>query len=374
MTTYKTVAEFFAGIGLVRLGLERAGWQVVYANDFDPKKREMYSAYFSDADHHYFSDNIFDLEPATIPNTLLATASFPCIDLSLAGNMNGLSGGHSSAFWGFISILKAKGDKRPPLILVENVPGLLTSNNGADFRATIEALNDLGYMCDAISLDAIRFTPQSRQRIFIIGTLTVKQNNDMFQLYQRPSSIATKAVKDAITSNLDLVWNFLPIPDPPLRDGDLKDIIEDMDTDDPRWWKDSEVERHLAMMVPLHMERIESLLSNMGWSYKTMYRRRRAGETRAEIRSDNKAGCLRTARGGSSRQMVVAVYNGKIKMRHMTPREYARLQGVPDNFPLPENVIQALTGFGDAVSVPVITWVAENVLNPLVDSFLHSLP
>ena len=53
-------------------------------------------------------------------------------------------------------------------------------------------------------------------------------------------------------------------------------------------------------------------------------------------------------------------------MRHMTPREYARLQGVPDSFPISGNTLQALTNFGDAVCVPAITWIAENILNPLV--------
>lgn len=363
----KTVAEYFAGIGLVRLGLERADWNTVYSNDFDPKKYEMYASYFDDSDSHYSMDDIFDLQPELIPPTTLATASFPCIDLSLAGNMNGLSGQHSSAFWGFIRILREQGVVRPSLVLIENVPGWLTSNGGEDFRLTIEALNALGYMCDVLSLDAIRFTPQSRLRIFVLGMRVPIRNDNIFTLYQRPPSLATKKVKDAITANLDLGWWFLSVSNPPLRDGELKDIIEEMDADDPRWWKDSEVKRHLALMAPLHLKRIEELASDHDWNYKPMYRRRRNGKMRAEVRSDSKAGCLRTARGGSSRQMIVATRGGVIKMRHMTPREYARLQGVPDDYPLPENTIQALTGFGDAVSVPVIAWIAKNVLNPVVE-------
>ena len=65
----KTVSEFFAGIGLVRLGLESAGWNVVFANDFNPKKYEMYASYFEDAAHHYSQDSIFALDPDTIPDT-----------------------------------------------------------------------------------------------------------------------------------------------------------------------------------------------------------------------------------------------------------------------------------------------------------------
>src|SRR5690606_22456500 len=99
-------------------------------------------------------------------------ASFPCIDLSLAGSMQGLAGKHSSAFWGFIRLLRAKQEQRPPLVLIENVPGWLTSNQGRDFRTTIEALNELGYVCDVLSLDAIHFSPQSRLRIFVVGVQT----------------------------------------------------------------------------------------------------------------------------------------------------------------------------------------------------------
>ncbi len=187
-------------------------------------------------------------------------------------------------------------------------------------------------------------------------------------------SLLNKAVKDAIISHGSLCWHFLEVPEPPRRDGELKDIIEEMPDDDSRWWSDEEVTRHLAMMVPLHRERVESFASSEIYNYRTMYRRRRNGYMRAEVRDDNKAGCLRTARGGSSRQMLIAAGKGTIKMRHMTPREYARLQGVPDDYPLPDNTIQALTGFGDAVCVPVITWVATNILNPLLEAAALSRP
>lgn len=364
----KTVAEYFAGIGLVRLGLELAGWTVIYANDFDPKKYEMYTAYFPDAVTHYSQEDVFELRASSVPDTILATASFPCIDLSLAGNQNGLAGKHSSAFWGFIRILREQGERRPPLVMIENVPGWLTSNQGEDFRVTIQALNDLGYACDVYSLDAVRFTPQSRLRIFVVGVKTEHPNSNIYTLFQRASSLSNKTVKDAIVSYGSLRWHFLEVPEPPRRDGELKDIVEEIPDDDPLWWSAAEVVRHLAMMAPLHRERVEVLAGGETYNYKTMYRRRRNGFMRAEVRDDNKAGCLRTARGGSSRQMLIAAGKGTVKMRHMMPREYARLQGVPDDYPLPNNTIQALTGFGDAVCVPVIAWVAANILNPLAEA------
>ena len=136
-----TVAEYFAGIGLVRLGLEMEGWRVVFANDISEKKFEMYKGFFPNRYRHYVVGDIFQLTPNDVRTTTLATCSFPCIDLSLAGNMNGIGGRHSSAFWGFTNILRSQGHEAPPLVMAENVPGWLHSNRGEDFRATVEALS-----------------------------------------------------------------------------------------------------------------------------------------------------------------------------------------------------------------------------------------
>ena len=145
----RTFAEFFAGIGLVRIALERQGWGIAYANDIDPKKQEMYEAHFQDTHSHFHLSDIHDVLPDQIPSTTLATASFPCNDLSLAGARSGLKGVHSSAFWGFLHIIETMANRRPPLILLENVTGFLTSHDGEDFHEAMLALNRLGYAVDA---------------------------------------------------------------------------------------------------------------------------------------------------------------------------------------------------------------------------------
>src|SRR6266700_3974348 len=165
----KTTAEFFAGIGLMRIGLENAGWRIAFANDIDRDKWQMYKDHFGDSDEFVIAD-IHKLKLSQIPTVGLATASFPCNDLSLAGARLGLAGAQSSAFWGFVDILKAmKRERRlPPLVLLENVPGFLTSHGGQDFEDALLALNDLGYAVDAYTIDATRFVPQSRQRLFVV--------------------------------------------------------------------------------------------------------------------------------------------------------------------------------------------------------------
>jgi DNA (cytosine-5)-methyltransferase 1 len=98
----------------------------------------------------------------------------------------------------------------------------------------------------------------------------------------------------------------------------------------------------------------------------------RKGRSMAELRVDGVAGCLRTPRGGSGRQILFKAGNGKYGVRLLTPRECARLQGVPDAlFKIEVRDNQALFGFGDAVCIPVIHWIARNYLNPLVSELLR---
>jgi DNA (cytosine-5)-methyltransferase 1 len=100
-------------------------------------------------------------------------------------------------------------------------------------------------------------------------------------------------------------------------------------------------------------------------SYGTVFRRVRHNKSMAELRADGIAGCLRTPRGGSGRQILFKAGQGKYAVRLLTPRECARLMGADDfNITVPLN--QALFGFGDAVCVPVITWIAEHYFCPLL--------
>ena len=180
-------------------------------------------------------------------------------------------------------------------------------------------------------------------------------------------------MEKAVLANLYLNWYFSEIPPLPSKvKTDLSSVIESLSEEDERWWSDDEVDRHLKMMSPVNLNYLKELQVASPCSYCAMYRRVRQGKQRAELRKDGLAGCLRTARGGSSRQMLVRVEKNSIRMRLMTPREYARLQGVPDSYPIPSQANQALTGFGDAVCVPAVAWIAGNILNPLIKSFQGS--
>lgn len=355
-----TVAEFFAGIGLMRLGLEHAGWQTVFANDIDAKKGEMYVHHFGPSPEFILGD-IHNLDPACVPATTLATASFPCNNLSLAGARKGLAGQHSSAFWGFIRILRELGGRRPPLVLLENVAGFLTSHGGADLHAALLALNDLGYNVDAFTLDAARFVPHSRVRFFIVGE---KMDSGKQPLPAKPvvSDTRNPQLIDFIHARKNLQWSLRPLPPLPTHKTRLADLLECIPADSTIWWNDVRKNYLLNQMSAKHRALADAMIRAPGLSHGAVFRRVRAAGSMAELRTDGLAGCLRTPRGGSGRQILFAAGDGRFAVRLLTARECARLMGAGE-FRIAAPLHQALFGFGDAVCVPVIRWIAENYLN-----------
>jgi DNA (cytosine-5)-methyltransferase 1 len=378
--------EFFAGIGLVHMGLTGSGWKCRYANDFDPDKYEMYRAKFPDAEEYFHLEDVWNTE-AVISRlrrpALLATASFPCVDLSVAGHYKGLNGEHSSTFFAFTAILaKLRELKRqPPIVMLENVRGFLSSNGGADFEQACQQLSDLGYFIDALVIDAKHFTPQSRPRVFVIGMRDralppqARTQRKGFQLGDpwlealgsRPD-IRPWQLQEAMRQiNLKKGWVAFDLPALPSRVQTLDEII-DVD-EGQEWWDDVAVKKHLDMMHDYHRREIEAMLASREKRVVTIFRRKRHGSMRAEVRFDGLAGCLRTPRGGSARQIVLAIDGGKLRMRWMSPREYARLQGAGD-YPITVAKNQAMYGFGDAVCVQAVKWIDDNILTPVASKLL----
>ena len=355
-------AEFFAGIGLVRCGLEQAGINVVWANDIAPAKRAVYSANFDDS--HYLLGDIRDLGGGSMPLVDLAAASFPCVDLSLAGHRRGLSGEQSGLFYEFTRILREMRERAPSVVMVENVASFISSRGGQDLRAAVQDLNSLGYVCDLLVMDARWFTPQSRPRLFIVATHgRVAPDRAGSSCSTRPARLAS-----FVRSNRDLRLQELPLP--PLRctESVLGEVVERLENRDARWWDEERHSRFMGSLAPLHAERLRLLRDGTSLTWRTAYRRTRAGAAVWEVRSDDVAGCLRTARGGSSRQAVVEAGGGEVRVRWMTPREYARLQGAPEDFDFSAvTEAQALYGFGDAVCVPLIAWLARHALVPAAE-------
>ncbi|MFT4913576.1 MAG: DNA (cytosine-5)-methyltransferase 1, partial [Brevundimonas sp.] len=160
--------EFFAGGGLAGLGL--AGFSIGLANDIDAMKAAAFRTNHPGIPLH--QADVWSLSAADLPGTPdLCWASSPCQDLSLAGARAGLEGVRSGAFWGFWQLIQAldAAGRAPPVIVVENVAGLLTSGGGADFAAVCAAMAAAGYRVGALEMDAALWLPQSRPRLFIVA-------------------------------------------------------------------------------------------------------------------------------------------------------------------------------------------------------------
>lgn len=363
-------AEFFAGIGLVRLALEKHGFQATFANDIDPDKFEIYRANFG-PDHFHLGD-IHKLTAEDVPECELFTASFPCNDLSIAGAWQGLNGKESSAFWGLVNILKGLEGRRPPMVLLENVVGFLQSNQGKDLETALLALCELGYAVDAFILNAAHWVPQSRARLFVVAK---KDSGEARNTFAVISDVRPEPIAQFINLHPNIRWDIRSLPKLPKPTAKLQDIIVDLPEDDPHWWSKDRCEYFFQQLSPKHLKAAALMMAAKRYQYATAFRRVRHGRSMAELRTDGIAGCLRTPRGGSGRQILFRAGNGQYRVRLLTARECARLQGVPDSYTIdgiPLN--QALFGFGDAVCVPAVAWIAKHYLQPTASAVKNESP
>jgi DNA (cytosine-5)-methyltransferase 1 len=365
-TSAYRVAEFFAGIGLMAEALESRGYEIAWANDIEKAKYDLYAANRQETASAFTLGDVRQVAGASMPDGLdLATASFPCIDLSLAGKRVGLSGTQSGMFWEFARILREMGDRAPRMALLENVHGFASSRGGADLRKAIEEMNALGYSCDVFAINARHFVPQSRPRMFVVG-VRGDLPADAGTGAPEASDVRPEWIRRIYTANSDLRMHHRSLPELPVGPEDLSAVVHEMADDDTRWWDDARADKFFSSLSPLHADRLSDLKKSPARTHRTAYRRTRNGAATWEIRPDSIAGCLRTTGGGSSKQALVEAGNGKARVRWMTPVEYARLMGVGDFKTNARTDNQALFGFGDAVVVDVIQWIADEYLTDVL--------
>lgn len=371
MRRQRTFLEFFAGGGMARSGLGDS-WRCLLANDFAPDKCSAYRMNFGGDD--LVEGDIAALDDARLPRARadLAWASFPCQDLSLAGGRSGLSGARSGtffAFWRLMETLAARG-AGPRVIALENVAGLLTSNNGRDFAAVANAIAQAGYAVTAMVLDARHFTPQSRPRLFILGfapDLAPARGAPSPKLHPR----ALHAALDALSHPAQARWFWPATPPLPRPNATLADVLEH-DAPKGAWRSAAQTRALLELMHPRHRAQVAALRKGGAPAVGAVYKRIRVENgvrvQRAEPRFDGLAGCLRTPAGGSSRQTLLFIEGARVRSRLLTAREAARLMGLPDEYRLPASATAALKLCGDGVCVPAVRWLAETVIEPALAS------
>ena len=363
--------------------MARAGlgdqWCCAFANDFAPVKATAYTQNWGSED--FVFGDVADLSPSQLPGRAdLVWGSFPCQDLSLAGDYRGLgtaqaqSHTRSGTFWPFWSLVQQlRTEGRPPrTIVLENVYGAVTSNGGRDFGAIALALAVAGYRFGALVIDARHFVPQSRPRLFIVASdsscVIPPQllRNDADPLWEPPQLRATMENLSPTAAKAALRWK-LPNPEP--RTVQLADLLES--SLGSAWHSPDQTAQLLNMMSPLNSAKVATARKAGKLLVGTVYRRTRSDGRggkiqRAEVRFDGIAGCLRTPGGGSSRQVILVVDGQNVRSRLLSGREAARLMGLPDTYILPHRYNHAYQIAGDGVVTPVVRHIARHLLEPLI--------
>ena len=296
-----TFLEFFAGGGMARAGLGTS-WRCLFANDFDAMKVAAYVRNYGDADIKLEDVAKLTLDDLPARPSDLAWASFPCQDLSLAGDYAGLGRERdealtrSGSFWPFWRLIRglAEAGRPPRTIVLENVYGCLTSHAGKDFAAIGTALSSSEYRFGAIVINASRFVPQSRPRVFFIAI----DRNELIP----PELVSNgpdpewhpRSLVDAfegLSPSAKKRWIWWTAPAPRVRKTRFADLIEDEPTG-VDWHSPAETDYLLSLMSPVNLAKVASAKLSAKRMVGSVYRRTRPDSNgvkrqRAEVRFDD---------------------------------------------------------------------------------------
>lgn len=310
-----TFIDLFAGVGGLRLGAERAGGRCRFSSEWDPHSQKTYAAWFGEPPE----GDINKIDPSSIPSHDLLVAGFPCQPFSIAGvskkNSLGREHGFKDATQGtlFFQVATIIEIKRPPCVLLENVKNLLSHDKGRTWKVIHSTLEELGYSVFYEVIDAIRYVPQHRERVFIAAF-------DKRVFGERPPF---SFHKESGTKGPKLASILEKNPDP-------KYTLSD----------------HLWNYLQNYAERHRLKGNGFGFGI---------------VGPDDTTRTL-SARYYKDGSEILIRQTGK-NPRRLTPREAARLMGFPDELPIVVSDTQAYRQFGNAV-VPA---VAEAVIAKIVE-------
>ena len=312
-------------MGLMRAGLEPLGFETVYANDNDPIKVKLYRDNWGDLD----TRDIRDVRGRDVPYAEMATASFPCTDVSLSGRRTGLHGEGSGLVFEFLRILDDMA-KTPDILLFENVPGLLSLHGGRYWARLLSEVRSRGYYARHMVVDAKSFVPQSRARVFLIGH------------------------KESMP----------PSPTPPPQ---CRMTLDDIVDSNAAWMGDDKVENFLHRMVPLQKRSLFDLICSDSVEHRTAKIHGRKDNPTGyasvyEVRRDRIGNALTRSIGGAPR--MVRAGRGHLDIRPIALLECARMMGAEHLNYGSVSDRQARQALGDAVCVPVVEWAARKMLMP----------
>lgn len=318
--------DLFAGIGGFRLALQNLGGKCVFTSEWDKYSKKTYRANFGEIP---FGDITKPQTKGFIPDGFdVLCAGFPCQAFSIAGRRGGFEDTRGTLFFDVAEIIKKK---QPKAIFLENVKGLRNHDKGKTLATILNVLReDLGYFVpEPQILNAKEFgVPQNRERIFIVGF------------------------------RKDLGITDFQYPEPTKKDSVLEDILEENEVSVKYYLSTTYVQT-----LKNHRARHESKGNGFGYEI---------------IPNDGTANAVVCGGMGRERNLVfddrltnfkpVTNISGKVNregIRKMTPREWARLQGFPDNFKIVVSDAQAYKQFGNSVAVPAIQATANKIIEKL---------
>lgn len=326
MSRYRMI-DLFAGIGGIRLGFERAfdDAETVFISEIDAYARATYAENFPDSPP--IEGDITQIPAEKIPPFDICLAGFPCQAFSIAGRRGGFDDDYHGICRGtlFLDVVRICDYHKPKIIFCENVKGLVNHDKGRTFKIICAAFEQIGYKIFHAVLNSRDFgLPQNRERIYIVCF-----RNDI-----APEKFQFPAPSNEVFAIADIL-DYAPIP--------AKYYLSDV---------------YLATLRR-HRELHEAKGHGFGYEVKAL---------------DGVANALVCGGMGRERNLIVdARHHSKIpttkihgaindeNIRKLTPREWARLQGFPENFRLPLSDTQLYKQFGNSVSINVIEAIAAEI-------------
>lgn len=308
-------ADFFAGIGGIRLAFEKAGFKTAYALDNDKHCKKTYDLNFSSAP--LVLSGIQEIESKDIPHFDVLLAGFPCQPFSIAGRKEGFKDiERGNAFFHMMDIVRAR---KPEVIFLENVKHLLTHDKRKTYSIIKQLLAEEGYFIKEEILNSAEYgnTPQNRERIYIVAF----RSPDARDAFHFPGKVPlTKTAQDLLDKEVDEKYYY--------RNGWLYDRVKNGVVD-----------------------------QNYIYQWRRVYLRR----------GGRKGVCFTlTANMGMGGHNVPLLKDGN-GIRRLTPRECCRIQGFKESFKLPDDIpdSQLYKQIGNSVTIPVVARIATNIKRAL---------
>ena len=325
-------AEFCAGIGGFRLGLEALHWNCVFSCEINKQCELTYKSNFGIEFDDY---DIADVQMGKLPHFDVLCAGFPCQPFSIAGKRLGYADNRGNVLFYLLEIIKFA---QPPVVFLENVPNFATHDNGLTFRLLKEALQQVGYTVYATMLDSANFgVPQQRKRMYIVACHQDRRDKAFAFTKRRTNPTPFRQF---------------------IEHGDYSIPISDKWHEYIDLYTGKKTLAHMTFPVPKTRTALERI--NAGADLNDcIFQLRSSGIRACSIDAPLPTFAVSHSGGGA----MIPVYSGE--RRHITVTEIKRIMGFPDHFTFPGARTHAIKQLANAVCPPVITSIGQDIAQHL---------